>query len=191
MATNPEPSSIKDEGSGTVAVPAVTVNCVPGDQFNKLNWKLRMVLAPIPGPPKKVTCVPLALIEQLSKGPFALQENGPCVLLPEIAMVKLVQFFPLKFENWHVESSVPLMSQLALPVVVEKVKDVPVIAKLGWLKPVMFKLVTESAKAELAANNNNRTQENFIISPQGLLTRDVTSVLLNARVIPKQCKCCL
>ena len=81
-------------------------------------------------------------------------------------MVKLVQFFPLKFENWHAESSVPLMSQFAVPVVLEKVKEVPVIAKLGWLKPVMFKLVTESAKAELATNNNSRTQESFIIPPK-------------------------
>lgn len=77
MATNPEPSSIKDEGSGTVAVPAVTVNWVPGDHPTRLNWKLRMVLAPIPGPPKNVTCVPFALMEQLSKGPFASQLNGP------------------------------------------------------------------------------------------------------------------
>lgn len=131
IATSPEPRSIKDEGSGTVAVPAVTVNCVPGDQFSKLNWKLRIVVAPIPGPPKNVTCVPFALIVQLSNGPLAAQVNGPGMLLPVTEIVRLFQFCPLKFENWQLESSVPLISQLALPVVVENVKEVPVMAKLG------------------------------------------------------------
>ena len=144
-----------------------------------------MVLAPIPGPPKNVTCVPFALIEQLSKGPFAAQVNGPCVLLPEIEMVKLVQFFPLKFENWQVGSSVPPMSQLAVPELVEKLNDVPVTAKLCWLKPVMFKLVTEFAKAEPATNSNNRTHGNFMISPKDL-PENLTSLETIARVIPKQ-----
>jgi hypothetical protein len=130
IATNPDPRRIKDDGSGTVAVPALTLNCVPGDQPIKLSWKLRIVVAPIPGPPKNVTWVPFVLIEQLSKGPFAAQLNGPCVLFPEIEIVKLVQFFPLKFENWQVGSNIPPMSQLAVPVLVEKLNDVPVIAKL-------------------------------------------------------------
>ena len=56
--------------------------------------------------------------------------KGPCVLFPEIEMVKLVQFFPLRFENWHVEFSVPEMSQFAVPVVEEKANEVPVIPKL-------------------------------------------------------------
>lgn len=140
---------------------------MPGDQFSKLNWKLRIVVAPIPGPPKNVTCVPFALIEQLSNGPFAAQVNGPGMLLPVMEMLRLVQFCPLKFENWQVEFSVPPMSQLALPVVVEKVKEVPVIAKLCWLNPVMFMLTELAKAAELATAKNNRTCENFMISPKG------------------------
>ena len=80
-------------------MPAVTVNCVPGDQPIRLNWKLRMLLPPIPEPPKNVTCVPLAFTEQLSNGPFAAQVKGPCVLFPEIEIVKLVHVCPLRFEN--------------------------------------------------------------------------------------------
>jgi hypothetical protein len=96
----------------------------------RLSWKLRMVLAPIPGPPKNVTCVPAVFTEQLSKGPFAAQLKGPCMVFPLMEMVKLVQLLPLKFENWQVESRVPIMSQFAVPVVVVNVNDVPVIAKL-------------------------------------------------------------
>jgi hypothetical protein len=58
-----------------------------------------MLDAPIPDPPKKVTWVPLELTEQLSNGPLAAQLKGPCVEFPEIEMVRLVQFFPLKLEN--------------------------------------------------------------------------------------------
>jgi len=82
-------------------------------------------------------------------------------------MVRLVQLMPLKFENWQVEVSVPPMSQLAVPVVEVKVKDVPVIPKPCWLKPVMFRLDTDVANAELAANaKNNRTRGNFMIPPE-------------------------
>ena len=84
----------------------------------------------MPGPPENVTSVPVELMVQLVNGPFAAQVNGPGVVLPEIEMVRLVQVTPLRFENWHKLSSVPLISQFAVPVVVVKLNEVPVIPKL-------------------------------------------------------------